>query len=83
MTGRRHTTLEEWVDPDDAPYTSTPQWRKKFDKAPVVRGRPPLDDPKVSTTLRLDADIVRRFRSEGPGWQSRINAVLRAWVDTH
>ena len=83
MIGRHPTTQGDWVDPDDAPDTSTPEWREKFDKAPVVRGRPRLEDPKVSTTLRLDADIVRRFRAEGRGWQSRINAVLRTWVDTH
>ncbi|WP_338413806.1 BrnA antitoxin family protein [uncultured Sphaerotilus sp.] len=28
-------------------------------------------------TLRLDADLVARFRASGPGWQTRINAVLR------
>ena len=26
-------------------------------------------DPKVSVTLRLDRDVIERFRSKGPGWQ--------------
>ena len=45
----------------------------------IVRriGRPVKADPKVSVTLRLDRDVIERFRSKGPGWQSRINAVLR------
>ncbi len=41
------------------------------------RGRPKLSDPKKSVTLRLDADVIEAFKSEGKGWQTRINTVLR------
>lgn len=41
------------------------------------RGRPALDNPKKQVTLRLDSDVVARFRAGGPGWQSRINDILR------
>ncbi|MER9429947.1 BrnA antitoxin family protein [Mesorhizobium sp. M0408] len=41
------------------------------------RGRPALDNPKKQVTLRLDSDVVARFRAGGPGWQSRINEILR------
>ncbi len=48
-----------------------------------IPGRPPQGDaPKKQVTLRLDADIIDRFRSEGPGWQTRINAALRKAVGT-
>jgi uncharacterized protein (DUF4415 family) len=41
-------------------------------------GRPPLGDaPKKQVTLRLDADLIDRFRATGKGWQSRINEALR------
>ena len=44
-------------------------------------GRPPLGDaPKRQVTLRLDGDVLDRFRAGGPGWQSRINAALRGGV---
>ena len=44
----------------------------------VVRGRPPSRDrAKTQVTLRLDPDILERFRADGPGWQGRINAALR------
>ncbi|MDO7843498.1 BrnA antitoxin family protein [Sphingomonas sp. CA1-15] len=33
---------------------------------------------KVSTTLRLDRDVLERFKQSGPGWQSRMNEALRA-----
>jgi len=69
-------------DPDTAPEL-TDEW---FDKANLHygeklirrgRGRPPLDAPKKLVSLRLDRDVIDRFRAGGPGWQSRINAALR------
>ncbi|WP_354292251.1 BrnA antitoxin family protein [Sphingomonas sp. PvP055] len=27
--------------------------------------------------MRLDLDVIDRFRADGPGWQGRVNAVLR------
>ena len=42
-----------------------------------VGGRPKADNPKVAVSLRLDQDIVARFKASGPGWQTRINDALR------
>lgn len=68
-------------DPDDdIPDLSTPYWQEQFAKATVQRGRPKSAAPKVSTTLRLDPDVLDRFRATGPGWQSRINEALRKAV---
>jgi uncharacterized protein (DUF4415 family) len=44
------------------------------------RGRPPLEHPKVQVTLRLDESVVKAFREDGPGWQSRINEELKKTV---
>lgn len=41
------------------------------------RGRPPADNPKLAIKLRLDPDIVERFKAGGPGWQTRMNDALR------
>ncbi len=54
-----------------------PEWRARFVKAPVRRGRSKADVTKISTILRLDPDVLAAFRASGPGWQSRINAALR------
>jgi uncharacterized protein (DUF4415 family) len=44
----------------------------------VVRGRPPSRGrAKQQVTLRLDPDVIERFRAEGPGWQGRMNEALR------
>jgi uncharacterized protein (DUF4415 family) len=32
---------------------------------------------KLSITLRLDRDVIERFRAAGPGWQTRLNDALR------
>ncbi|AWB48445.1 hypothetical protein HYN69_07890 [Gemmobacter aquarius] len=62
---------------DDIPDLSTPYWVEQFAKATVQRGRPKELAPKVSTTIRLDPDVLAAFKAEGPGWQSRINEALR------
>ena len=60
------------ADPDAAPDLSEPV-------AGIVRrpGRPLKPDRKVSVTLRLDRDVVDRFKATGAGWQTRINAALK------
>ena len=40
-------------------------------------GRPKAEQRKVRVTIRLDPDIVEAFKAPGPGWQTRINDVLR------
>ena len=68
-------------DPDDdAPDLTTPYWAAKFAAARVQRGRPKSPAPKISTTLRLDPEVLEAFKSSGPGWQSRMNEALRKAV---
>ena len=62
---------------DDLPDLSTPEWAAKFAGATVRPGRPKAANPKVSTTIRLDADVLAKFKAGGPGWQTRINEALR------
>lgn len=39
-----------------------------------------LPAPKQTVTIRLDADLLGWLRRQ-PGYQTRINAVLRTWMD--
>ena len=43
---------------------------------PSRRGRPKLEAPKVEVKIRLDAQTVEHLRGSGPGWQTRVNALL-------
>ncbi len=88
--------MSDWIDPDDAPELTAELAAvaeisvggKVIRPATgylgpngVVRGRPPLrDEAKRQVTLRLDPDVLAKFREGGPGWQGRINAALRAAV---
>ena len=46
----------------------------------VRRGLQPLKS-KTSISLRLDSEVLDWYKSQGPGYQTRINAVLRAFKD--
>lgn len=49
--------------------------------AVVKRGRGPQRTPtKISTTIRLDADVLEYFRAKGRGYQTGINDALRKVV---
>lgn len=67
------TTSAKAVDRDNPP------WSEEILGPPITRrGRGPQKAPtKVLTSLRLDADVIAFFRSQGPGYQSRINEALR------
>lgn len=49
---------------------------------PSVRGRPKSEAPKVEVKIRLDANTVKHLRGSGPGWQTRVNALLGQLVAT-
>jgi uncharacterized protein (DUF4415 family) len=42
---------------------------------------PVLPATKVPISLRVDADVLEFFRESGPRYQSRMNAVLRSYMD--
>ena len=55
---------------------------EKFARALVREGLQPVVR-KAQITLRIDADVLEWFRERGAGYQSRINAVLRAYKQAH
>jgi hypothetical protein len=42
------------------------------------RGRPPVETPRQQISIRLEPDVIAKFKATGKGWQSRINDVLKA-----
>lgn len=69
----------EWTNDDFAsakPFTEAfPEVAEKIRRN--VGGRPKSDNPKLPISIRLDQDVIAKFKATGPGWQSRINEVLR------
>lgn len=69
----------EWTERDFAearPFTEVfPDLAESIRRA---RGRPKIDSPRQQISLRLDPDVIEKFKATGKGWQSRINDVLKA-----
>ena len=63
------------ADDSDAPPLIDESW--------LANARIVEPEPKVPVTIRLDRDVVDFFKDGGPGYQTRMNAVLRAYVAHH
>jgi len=59
---------------EDAPQTSPSDWADA-----VAHHGLPLPAKKEQIALRVDADVIQWFRATGSGWQTRMNAVLKAY----
>lgn len=64
---------DEQIDYSDAPHLPDAVWMKAAE----------LPHIKKQITLRIDAEVVEFFKATGPRYQSRMNAVLRSYVDAH
>lgn len=60
-------------DPDAAPPLDEEWFRDAYVCIPA----------KIATSIRVDGDVMEWFRSQGKGWQTRMNGVLRAYAKAH
>ncbi len=68
---------------DDIDLSDTPEITPEmFAKAVVRRGLKPVS-PKAQITLRIDRDVLDWYKKQGRGYQTRINALLRAYMQAH
>lgn len=77
---RARRALEAMSDDEDRAITAAAEAdpdARPVDELIRKRGRPPLPQTKEKVSLRLDRDVLERFRSQGAGWQTRINDALR------
>ena len=73
-------TAAAMSDPDAVPFTDA-EWKQV--KPLVRRGRPLGSGSKIQVTLRLDVEVIQKFKASGDGWQTRINDALKSWVQSH
>ncbi len=86
FTAGRGYTREDW-DAVDSPEATDEQLAKARPFAEVFpelaesirrsRGRPPTGAAKQTVSIRLDPDVIAKFKSTGPGWHRLINDILR------
>lgn len=69
---------DEDIDFSDIPRTTPEMWAKGF----VKKGFKPVPQKK-QLTLRIDQDVIEFFRTQGQGYQTKINQLLRAYMEAH
>lgn len=68
-------------DPDAQPLT--PRQLKSMVPMRALRARPKSENKKLLVSVRYSPEVVAYFKSTGEGWQSRMDGVLRAYVERH
>ena len=63
---------------EDIDFSDIPELSEAFFKNAVIR----LPKAKAKVCIRLDQDILEWFRSQGKGYQTKINAVLRVFMES-
>ena len=65
---------DEDIDYSDIPELDDDFWAK----AKVV-----MPKAKEQISIKVDREVLAYFRKDGPGYQTRINAVLKSFVEAH
>jgi uncharacterized protein (DUF4415 family) len=66
-------------DPDAKPLT--PTQLKSMVPLRALRGRPKSENKKQLVSVRYSPEVLAYFKSTGEGWQSRMDSVLREYVE--
>jgi uncharacterized protein (DUF4415 family) len=70
-------------DKDVVVDRDAPEWTPEmFARAVVKRGLKSAPT-KSLLSIRVDTQVISWFKSQGPGYQSRMNALLRAYMEAH
>jgi uncharacterized protein (DUF4415 family) len=70
-------------DKDVTVDRDAPKWTPEMFARSVVKQGLKATSSKSLLSLRVDSDVLSWFRSQGPGYQSRMNALLRAYMQAH
>ncbi len=68
-------------DPDALPLTH--EQRSSMLPIRALRGRPRLASKKQLVSIRYSPEVIEYFRVSGAGWQARMDAVLKDYVEAH
>ena len=75
--------VRKTIDADIVRDTDAPEWTPEmFARAVARKGLKPVPK-KALLSLRIDSDVIEWFRKQGAGYQSRMNALLRAYMEAH
>jgi uncharacterized protein (DUF4415 family) len=77
----RLITLAAESDPDALPLTH--EQMSAMVPMRVLRGRPKLTNKKQLVSIRYSPEVIDYFRASGAGWQARMDAVLKDYIEAH
>lgn len=94
LTAKEEAEIQKMIasDPDNPELTDEqlasmrpfkevfPDLTASMEREIAARGRPRLEQTKTPVTIRLDPDVIAKFKAGGKGWQSRMNDALRKAV---
>ncbi len=63
----------------DIDFSDIPELDAEFFSRAVIR----LPEPKAVVTIRLDREVLEWFKAQGKGYQTRINSLLKAYMEAH
>ncbi len=75
--------VRKMIDADIVRDGDAPKWTPEmFARAVARKGLKPVPK-KALLSLRIDSDVIEWFKKQGAGYQSRMNALLRAYMEAH
>jgi uncharacterized protein (DUF4415 family) len=83
-----HKSQTDWervdkLQDNDIDFSDNPELTPEmFAKSIVRKGLKPVGR-KIQVTLRIDEDVLAWFKKHGTGYQTRINALLKAYKEAH
>ena len=85
MSENKQGISSTWVDPDDAPELDDQFFQEAdhYQGNALIRrgrGRPKLANRKVLLSVRYSPEVFAYFRQTGEGWQARMDAALREYI---
>ena len=84
MPKKKRSSQSDWARVDgmndaDIDYSEIAELDDKFwKKAQLI-----LPENKVKVTMRLDPEVLNWFKNQGKGYQTKINAVLKSYIQAH
>ena len=77
-TEDRHKKLLAMRD-EDIDYSDIPELDDDF----WANSKVVMPKKKEQISIKVDREVLAYFRKDGPGYQTRMNAVLRSFVEAH
>ena len=81
LEGDQLITAAAESDPEALPLSD--EQMKAMVPLRLLHGRPKLENNRQLVSIRFSPEVIDYFRTSGAGWQARMDAVLKDYVEAH